>query len=378
MARGQAKSNIKSKGRQPPVPKDQGEVFESPHCVFELTVCREAVSKHQEASRHSQKHTFAGNRKPSQAIHSQKHSYPGNTDISLASNKQCPHRQESMVFPCLSCHCKLTWSRYYNIHTSSIVLLRPPRNGNRSKTSDIAFLKSEISLFRSDYEYRLRTVLLKKNYIKRRRLTSAKTILIFLSIGFWLKIDVRNISNKTIKSKTTSKEINLRKNLNKNIDYRNIISKSHTNQCTTFILCNISLRRRNFHLLFVARIRNHQFKHSTINCHEKSKTFNTKIQIIKFVWKKKKLQTKVRFKRYKYEQNFLSNFIEKRTKKFAKYIISWWLIRRNLRIYTKKKWNYYCSKYLHTHLFICSNFKKNLTQNILIIFMKMSTKIEIT
>ena len=108
MARSQAKSNIKNKRRQLPVLKDQGGVLKSPHCVFELTVCREAVSGHQEASSRSQKRTFAGNRKPSQAIHIRKQSYPGNTDTSLASDKQRPYRQESMFFPYPSCHRKLT------------------------------------------------------------------------------------------------------------------------------------------------------------------------------------------------------------------------------------------------------------------------------
>ena len=100
MAHGQGKSNIKNKGRQIPGLKDQGGVLKSSYCVFELTVSREAVSRHQEASSRSQKRTFAGNRKPSQVIHIQKQSYSGNTDTFLAFDKQRPHRQESKFFPC--------------------------------------------------------------------------------------------------------------------------------------------------------------------------------------------------------------------------------------------------------------------------------------
>ena len=87
MARDQAKSNIKNKARQSPALKDQGGVLESSHCVIELIVCRKAVSRHQEASSRSQKRTFAGNRKSSQAIHIRKQSCPGNTETSLAFSK---------------------------------------------------------------------------------------------------------------------------------------------------------------------------------------------------------------------------------------------------------------------------------------------------
>lgn len=90
----------------------------------------------------------------------------------------------------------------------------------------------------------LSNCIIEKNYIKKRRLTLTKTVLILLSIEFWLKIDVKNISNKRIKSKTISKKVNLWKNLNKSINYRNITSNSHTNQCTIFILCNIFLRKK--------------------------------------------------------------------------------------------------------------------------------------
>ncbi len=90
MARDQAKSNIKNKERQPPVLEDRGGVLKSPHCVFELTVCREAVSRRQKASSHSQKRTFAGNRQPSEAIQIQKQSYPRITDTPLTSDKQRP------------------------------------------------------------------------------------------------------------------------------------------------------------------------------------------------------------------------------------------------------------------------------------------------
>ena len=62
ITRGQAKSNIKNKGRQPPVLKDQGECSGFVLRVSELIICREAAPRHQETANLSQKPTSASAR----------------------------------------------------------------------------------------------------------------------------------------------------------------------------------------------------------------------------------------------------------------------------------------------------------------------------
>ena len=143
MARGQAKYKIKNKGRQPPLLENQDGVLENQHCVFELTVCKKAESRHQEASNRSQKRTFADNRKHSQTIHIQKQSYPENTDTFFALNKQRSHRQESKFFSCLSC-CRnaelIETSKYSHILYS---IFESP--GKRKREQDVGYRSSQTS-----------------------------------------------------------------------------------------------------------------------------------------------------------------------------------------------------------------------------------------
>lgn len=65
------------------------------HSVFELTIRREAVSRHQKTSR-TQKRTLTSNTTTSQALHIRKLPYSENTCTSVPSNKQHPRGPKSM------------------------------------------------------------------------------------------------------------------------------------------------------------------------------------------------------------------------------------------------------------------------------------------
>ncbi len=157
----------------------------------------------------------------------------------------------------------------------------PPKNGNKgkkkSKKLDIPLLDPETSLHQSDCKPLLWAVLLRKNYIWGRRVTSARTALIHSSIGFRLKGGVGSTSNKTVRSEKTLREASCWKNLNKGIDYKSISWKSHSDQCTVFIPFSICLQGRSPHLFFATRIQNSAFKHPAINCHRKLKALNTEL-----------------------------------------------------------------------------------------------------
>lgn len=53
-------------------------------------------------------------------------------------------------------------------------------------------------------------------------MTPARIVLTLFSIRFGRKSGLKNISNKTARSKKISKKVNLQKNLNKKISYKNI------------------------------------------------------------------------------------------------------------------------------------------------------------
>ncbi len=119
----------------------------------------------------------------------------------------------------------LICSRHHSVRKSSTNRLRSFENENKGKKNkklNISFLEFEISFLWSEFELSLRVVL-KRNYIRRRRMTSIRIVLILSNIGFKTEGGVRSTSNKIVRLGKISKETNLRKNLNKGIDYKSIV-----------------------------------------------------------------------------------------------------------------------------------------------------------
>lgn len=89
----------------------------------------------------------------------------------------------------------LTWTRPHNVHRFSIPR-SPIRNGNRNGNEgtklNIPPLKTEISLFRNDHEPRLQIAPLRKNYTRKRSVTTARVVLTLSSTGFGTEGGVRN------------------------------------------------------------------------------------------------------------------------------------------------------------------------------------------
>jgi hypothetical protein len=194
--------------------------------LSELINCRKAASGHQETTSRSQKRTPASDRKPSQAIHIQKQLHWGSTDTSLPSSKQHPRGQKSMCLHCPYYHVvALTRSRHHSARKPSTNRPRPLENGNKGKNNkklNIPLLGSETSLLRSEFELSLRVVL-KRNYIRGRRVTPVRTAPTLSNIGFRTEGGVRSTLNKTARSGKISKGASLRKNWNKGIGYKIIV-----------------------------------------------------------------------------------------------------------------------------------------------------------
>jgi len=181
----------------------------------------------------------------------------------------------------------LTCSRHHSARKPSTNRPRPPENGNKGKKNkklNIPLLGFETSLLRSDFELSLQVVL-KRNYIRRRRVTPVRTAPTLSNIGFRPEGGVRSTSNKTVRSGKISKGAGLRKSSNKEIAYGSITPESHSDQCTVLTPYSICLRGRGPHLPFAVRIRNPAFRHPAINCHVKSKVLSTGIRTIQLNWR---------------------------------------------------------------------------------------------
>jgi len=131
----------------------------------------------------------------------------------------------------------LTCSRHHSTRKSSTNRPRSLENENKGKKNK----KLNIPLLR--FETSLRVVL-KRNYIRRRRMTPIRTASTLSNIRFRSKGGVRSTSNKTIKSGKISKGASLQKSSNKGIGYESITPKSHLDQCTIFTPYNICLQGR--------------------------------------------------------------------------------------------------------------------------------------
>jgi len=244
--------------------------------LSELINCREATSRHQGTTSRSQKRTPSSDRKPSQA------------DTSLPSSKQHPRGQKSMCLHCPYYHVvALTCSRHHSARKPSTNRPRPLGNGNKGKKNkklNIPLLGSETSLLRSEFELSLRVVL-KRNYIRRRRVTPVRTVPTLSNIGFRPGGGVRSTSNKTVKSGKISNGASLRKSSNKGIGYRSITPESHSDQCTVFTPYSICLQGRSLQLPYAVRIRNQPFRRPAINYRGKSKALSTGIRTIQLNWR---------------------------------------------------------------------------------------------
>ena len=303
MARNQAKSNIKNNRRQPPIPKDQGEVFQGLYLGGELTIGREAVSRHQQtaslsqkctsrslsqkstSTSLSQKSTSTSNTTVPQAVPLQKQSYSGSAGTSLPSGKQHPRGQKSMCPHCFSYHViALTCLRHHSARKSFTNHPRLHENGNEGKKNKklgIPLLELESSVSRSDCKPRLRSVSTRKHLIRRRRVTSARTTLTRFSTGFRLESGERSTSNKIARSEKTSRGASHQKNLNNGIGYESVTSESRSKKCKVLLIYLISLRERSPPLHFVASTRNQPSRHLAINCRGDPKAPNTIIQTMK-------------------------------------------------------------------------------------------------
>lgn len=87
---------------------------------------------------------------------------------------------------------------------------------------NILLLQLKAEFLQKDFESRSLAALLRKNYIRERRVTLARTALTHFSIEFRTEGDVKSTSNKTVESEKISKGVNLQTSSNKGIDYKSI------------------------------------------------------------------------------------------------------------------------------------------------------------
>lgn len=87
---------------------------------------------------------------------------------------------------------------------------------------NILLLQLKAEFLRKDFESRPLAALLRKNYIRERRVTLARTALTHFSIEFRTEGDVKSTLNKTVESGKISKGVNLQTSSNKGIDYKSI------------------------------------------------------------------------------------------------------------------------------------------------------------
>ena len=195
--------------------------------MLKLTIWREVTSEHQETASCAQKLIFTSNRKPSQAIHIWKQLQTESTDTSLFFSKQHLWVQKSMCQHCSSYYVvALTWLRHHSVHKFSANFSSPHKNeteGKKNKTSDITLLQQKTDFLWNNYKLSLQAVLLKRNYIWRQWLTSAKTALTLFNIEYKLRGDIRTTLSKTVRSEKISKETSLWKGSDKRISYRSFM-----------------------------------------------------------------------------------------------------------------------------------------------------------
>ena len=194
---------------------------------------------------------------------------------------------------CLNYFCDivaLTPSRHSRVLKSFQSHPRPLENGNEGKKNkklEIPLPEAKCSGLRSDCKPRLQAASTRKNYIRRRRLTSPRAALRRLSTGLRLEGGERSTSNKIAKSGKISRGASHQKNWDKKISYRNITLENHSEKCTLFLIYIISLQGRSPPLLFAASNRNQASKHLAINYHREAKAPNTIIQTMKSDWSKR-------------------------------------------------------------------------------------------
>ena len=128
----------------------------------------------------------------------------------------------------------LTWLRHHSARKHSTNYPYPLENGNegeKNRKLNVLYLQPKSSLLLSDCKSHLRPVLSRKNYIRRRRVTSVRVTLTYSSIGFRLKSGEKSTSNKIARLEKIFRGANQQKNRDEGNSYRSILPKSHPEKC---------------------------------------------------------------------------------------------------------------------------------------------------